>query len=366
MTKKPHKQSSDFSRQVRKNLLLILGIVFLFLTAVIITKIPEKDIYTGQAPIIVASATMTAPAVSKVKEEPIIIAQAAPTPTATTTSTPQERTQPPPEVTATPPQPITEPPPQLQRSRSNINIDENSLTVQAVLASTEKIVIASGLDAKIIKLDKQSGDTFKKGEALVRYDCSVDRARLKEMESRQRVTEKQLKAFEKLKELDSASEIELLVAKENNEQNKALISQIKGRLQACQHIAPWNGRIIQKMASEYEYVQNGRVIMEIASLKPLRAEFLIPSKWLQWLNIGTPLALSINETGRQYNAKIEAIYGEVDPVSQTIQVAAEIDKYHEELLPGMSGRVIFSEGVARSSSNKGFIGLQLSSDSNEG
>jgi len=238
--------------------------------------------------------------------------------------------------------------------------DNEEYTVQAVLGANEQIVLSSGLDAKIIKFKLESGDQFKKGDVLVKYDCSVDQARLKELYSRQRITEQQLSAYQKLLTLDSASNIELLIAKENNEQNKALISQIKARLKSCQHVAPWNGRVMRKMASQYEFVQTGRVLMEIASNKPLRAEFLIPSEWLRWVNINTPVNIYISETDKTYEAKITNIFGEVDPVSQSIQVVAEIENYFEELLPGMSGRATFKEKTIEGDISEGFLGLKLS------
>ena len=247
----------------------------------------------------------------------------------------------------------------------NTNNNER-YTVQAVLGAKRQIVLASGIDAKITKLNLESGDHFKKNTVLVEYDCTVDHGRLNEVQSRQRVTEQQLNAYKQLAQMDSASKIELLMAEENNEQNKALITQIKGRLQSCKHIAPWDGRVTRKMASQYEYVQNGRILMEISSLEPLRAEFLVPSRWLRWLNIETPLNIHIGETGRNYAAKIVKIHGEVDPVSRSIQVVAEMEEYHEDLLPGMSGQATFSEQTVRTSVNEGFLGLSLLKDKTKG
>ena len=231
--------------------------------------------------------------------------------------------------------------------------------VQAVLSPKKQTVVASGIDAKILRLKLDSGDKFKKGSVLVEYDCSIDKGRLKEAQSRQRVTQKQLEAYEKLISLESVSEIELLVARENNEQNKALVEQIEGRLKACVIHAPFDGRVTRRMASQHEFSQTGRVIMDVSSLDPLRAEFLVPSKWLRWLNIDTPLEIYIGETDRTYEAKIAAVHGEVDPVSQSIQIVADMQSYHEELLPGMSGRAIFSSQIVRENIKQGFLGLML-------
>ena len=237
--------------------------------------------------------------------------------------------------------------------------NDGDYTVQAVLGARRQVVIASGIDAKITQFKLESGDRFRRGDVLIQYDCTVDRGRLNEALSRQRVTETQLVAYQKLANLNSASNIELAIARENNEQNKAIITQIRGRLKSCQHIAPWSGRVTRKMASKHEYVQTGRVLMEITSHDPLRAEFLIPSKWLRWLNINTLLDIYIEETDKIYSAKVIRVFGEVDPVSQSVQVVAKMEKYHEELLPGMSGRATFTRHTAENISAKGFLGIKL-------
>lgn len=247
----------------------------------------------------------------------------------------------------------------LRTSGRDAPYSDDNYMVQAVLSPRNHAVIASGIDAQITKMNFESGDKFKKGDVLVEFDCTMDYGRLNEMRSRQRVTERQLDAYKKLQRSDSVSDIEMTVAKENNEQNKAQVQQIEGRLKACRMVAPYAGRVVKRMASKFEYVQTGRVLMEIASSEPLRAEFLIPSKWLRWLNVGTPLKIEINETGRRYNAHIVAVYGEVDPVSQSVQVMAEMEDYHEELLSGMSGRAVFDPQAVNGNIKDGFLGLDL-------
>lgn len=238
-------------------------------------------------------------------------------------------------------------------------VERDGYRVQAVLSSKRRAVLASALDAKITKFNFNNGDLFKKGDVLIEYDCSIDYARLKEADSRLRMTQVQLAAYQKLRELKSISDVELIIAQENNEQNMALGDQIKGRLKFCKLIAPFDGRVTNKMASQYEFVQTGRVLMDISSREALRAEFLIPSKWLRWLEVGTPLQIYINESDRRYGAKIVTVHGEVDPVSQSVQVVAELEEYHEELLPGMSGQATFDPSVTTIQPNRGFLGIVL-------
>lgn len=49
--------------------------------------------------------------------------------------------------------------------------------------------------------------------------------------------------------------------------------------------------------------------------------------------------MQIDETGKTYPAKFIRIGARVDPVSQSVKVAAAIDGRFPDLMAGMSGRV---------------------------
>jgi|AntRauTorcE11897_2_1112592.scaffolds.fasta_scaffold01249_2 multidrug efflux pump subunit AcrA (membrane-fusion protein) len=69
---------------------------------------------------------------------------------------------------------------------------------------------------------------------------------------------------------------------------------------------------------------------------------LVPSRWLSWMKQGTPLSLTVFETGETYQAKIVRIGGAVDEISQSIMAVAEIKAPGANILPGMSGTAVFN------------------------
>ena len=52
--------------------------------------------------------------------------------------------------------------------------------------------------------------------------------------------------------------------------------------------------------------------------------------------------IKLDETGKSYPAKITRVNGKIDPVSQTIKVAAVIDGEFKDIAPGMSGVLVIS------------------------
>lgn len=260
-----------------------------------------------------------------------------------------------------------EPPPEINNAadiQATSEIDrlldsppDEEFQVQAVLTSNTTAVISGAMDGVLKNIPLNSGDSFKKGDILVEYECRFEKAKQREAHAELKAVSRQVEAYERLKKTDSVADVEYVSILQEYEKIKAIYDQTKARLELCTIKAPFDGRVTDKIANNYEAVKAGRVLMEIGSKEPLRADLLIPSIWLRWLNIGTDLEITVYETGKTYEAKIKRIHGKVDPVTQTAYVVAEINKYEEELLPGMSGQARFSKTSQWES--PGFLGIKI-------
>ena len=235
-----------------------------------------------------------------------------------------------------------------------------SLQVQAVLTAQKSAIISGAMDGILEKIPFKNGDIFEKGDILVEYDCRFERAKHREVHAQLNVASRKAEAYERLKENDAVAEVEYVSVLQDYERAKALLEQTIARLALCRIRAPFDGRVTDKVANNHEAVRSGRVLMEISSNEPLQADLLIPSVWLRWLNVGKSLKIAIHETGNSYDAEIKRIHGKVDPVTQTAYVVAQINKYEEELLPGMSGQAMFDEGSQNGT--LGFLGIKIEND----
>jgi hypothetical protein len=81
----------------------------------------------------------------------------------------------------------------------------------------------------------------------------------------------------------------------------------------------------------------------------------LPSRWLRWVNIGSPVTITLNETSASYEGEILRFHGEIDPVSQSIQVRAKLKSYEAPLLPGMSGKMLIDVMKTRNAGIFGFL-----------
>lgn len=221
--------------------------------------------------------------------------------------------------------------------------DSEPLYIQTVLTAQHKATLSSPGASRINTLDLYNGDLFKKGDTLISFDCRVLDAQAAQAQAIVKKAKARYEALKKLKEMKSSSALEHIVAQSDYEAAKASLSEVNSLKEDCVLKAPFDGRITERSVNPHETVKPGQKLLAIASLDNLQAKLLVPSDWLSKVNQDSHLEIKIHETGERYKAKIIRIGGSVDPVSQSIELFAEMEEPHPELLPGMSGFAYFNK-----------------------
>jgi membrane fusion protein (multidrug efflux system) len=211
--------------------------------------------------------------------------------------------------------------------------------IRAQLAPLHYTSLASELGAKIDRIAVQEGERFKSGQTLVSFDCSLQEAQRQRASAALGVAEKVLAANKRLAELNSIGQLELDTSEAEVAKARADITLMNATLRKCSIAAPFGGRVAEQKIREKQFVQPGQPILDIIDDTTLELEFIVPSRWLVWLKRGYAFEVQIDETGATYPAKISRLGARVDPVSQSIKVAAVIDGRFPNLIAGMSGRV---------------------------
>jgi|GEM_PF-1677059 len=237
-------------------------------------------------------------------------------------------------------------------------IEDEELISEAVLVPRAKTVISSSRDGKIKKVHFKNGDHFKKGDVILEYHCADVKAELKAASAERKFARQKHLTTSRLFNMDLSSTLEVEQSHVEKHQAQAKKKTIETRINDCIIRADYDGRVVKRMANDNEYTRTDRVLMEIAAKDTLDIEFLLPSKSLRWVNIGAPITILVNETDREYTGVVKQIYGEVDPVSQSIQIRAGLDDYQEPLLPGMSGQVTIDVRNVRQAGISGFLETQ--------
>lgn len=214
---------------------------------------------------------------------------------------------------------------------------------RAQIVATRRAVIASALSGRIDRLPFREGERFARGDALVVYDCALNRARLQRAAQAEAAARKKLAVAEQLDALRSISQADVEQARAAVEVARAETGVERVLVERCTITAPFSGRVADTYARAAESVGEGEKLLSIYDDSAFEVETIVPSHWLAWLKPGSPLRVTVEETGKTYAASVSHIAGAVDPVSQSVKIigrlAANASAGAIDLLPGMSGMV---------------------------
>lgn len=214
--------------------------------------------------------------------------------------------------------------------------------IRAQLMPRRYTTVAAEIGAKISRLSVAEGAAFKAGQALVSFDCTLQQAQLRKAQAELQGAEQTLKSNQRLAELNSIGQLDLDLSRTAVGKAQADLAGTQALLSKCHVAAPFSGRVAEQKVREQQYVQPGQALLDIIDDSVLELEFLVPSRWLAWLRVGGGFSVQIDETGKTYPARFVRIGARVDPVSQSIKVAAAINGAFPELIAGMSGRVLIT------------------------
>lgn len=212
--------------------------------------------------------------------------------------------------------------------------------IRAQLMPRRYTTIAAEIGAKISRLPVAEGGAFKAGQLLIAFDCTLQRAQLQKAQAELQGAEQTLQTNQRLAELNSIGKLDLDLSRSAAGKARAEVGANQAVLGKCAISAPFAGRIAEQKVREQQFVQPGQALLDIIDDSVLELEFLVPSRWLSWLHVGSAFQVQIDETRKSYPAKFTRIGARIDPVSQSVKVAAAIDGRFPELIAGMSGRVL--------------------------
>lgn len=219
--------------------------------------------------------------------------------------------------------------------------NENRIRTQ--LSAHDAVVLSSELAAKIAQLSLREGDSFKKGDTLVAFDCSLNEAQLKKAQAVTESAKKLVQVNTRLKELNSIGELEMQTSENKAKEAEADVNYMQASVRKCVISAPFNGRVAKRLVANYQYVNMGTPLLDIIDSGQLELQMIVPSRWLAWLKPGLSFNVAIEELGKSYNAKITQIGARIDAVSQTVTITGKMDVNSPELLAGMSGWASFPQ-----------------------
>ena len=215
--------------------------------------------------------------------------------------------------------------------------------IRAQLTPYQQTTLSAEIAASISKLPLRDGESFKKDQLLVAFDCALLTAQMNKGAATAEIARQGLDVSKSLEKLNSISTLEVFQATAKVKETEAELEAMKVNVSKCSLAAPYSGRIAKLHVDAYQYVTPGKPLMDIIDTSRLEVRLIVPSGWLAWLKSGNRFSIQIEELGKTYHATVVRLGARIDPVSQSLPIIGVIEGNHGELLPGMSGWANFGK-----------------------
>jgi RND family efflux transporter MFP subunit len=216
--------------------------------------------------------------------------------------------------------------------------------VRVLVAPEQEATLFSQGIGRIVAVDASLGSRFKAGATLVSFDCDEQAARLKMAQAELSAARETHNGKLRLQGLKAAGELEVSLAAAAAQKAEAQVTLYRAQQAYCFVKAPFDGRVVKLHVKAYEGVNQNAPLLEIISDGPLKLRLNVPSTWMRWLKSDTAFQVHIDETGKDYTARVSAMNGRVDAVSQSVELEGAFTGDTTDLLPGMSGTAHFTAG----------------------
>ena len=214
--------------------------------------------------------------------------------------------------------------------------------IRAQLSAVNYTTIAAEIAARVQELPFKEGQAFKKDQVLVMFECSTQQAQYEKSKAALTIAERNYLTNKQLLALGSVGRVTYENSFSEYQKAKAENNELVAVVGRCNILAPYDGLVVEQKVRPQQFLQAGQPLIEILDNSALELEFVAPSKWSSWLVEGYKFQIRLDETGKEYPARVTRVNGKIDPVSQTIKAAAVIDGEFKELSPGMSGVLLIT------------------------
>lgn len=215
--------------------------------------------------------------------------------------------------------------------------------VRVVFRPVESAAISAEINARILSLPQREGDRFRKGEVLVAFDCrrtiAEHEATLAALAAARASHESQLR----LQSYDATGSLAVAQAQFEMEKVEAESRVAQARRAACTIEAPFDGRVVEKMANAFEVAQPNQALIRIVNDARLEMVMMIASSRLAAWADGTRFLVRVDESAEVLHARVLQSTGAIDPVSQSARLIAELTEPGKSVVPGMSGTAFLEQ-----------------------
>lgn len=207
------------------------------------------------------------------------------------------------------------------------------------------VILPMIVNARVVSLPFKLGDSFRKGDILIKFENEQIISNLKKAEAILQKAKEDYKVKKDLAADRLVSKLELLDSAANLATAESDYVAAKQLMAESQIRAPYDGKIANVSIHIFEIPPRDKPVLEIFNDKTLIVNLLVPSRYLNVIHIGQPMYVRINDTHEIDKAVITRISPIVNAASGTVRIEADLDNTNGHLKSGMSSVAAFNRAA---------------------
>lgn len=217
---------------------------------------------------------------------------------------------------------------------------ETFTSVVGTLKANESIIVRPEVEGVIKEVRFKSGASVAKGDVLFVLEDGVYRAMKKEAQAKVDLWKGKYERAKILYERKAGTLREQEESFAQLTMAQADLDKVNRQLKKTTIRAPFNGVVGLKTISPGAYVRPGEDLVTLDDLDPMNIEFRLGENMIDKLEVGKVVQVEIDGfPDNVFEATIEAIDTNVDPMGHSIRVRAQLANKEELFKPGLFGKV---------------------------
>lgn len=201
------------------------------------------------------------------------------------------------------------------------------------------VLVARG-QGEVVALLAEEGQWIEKGAALARLDDTEARLALERAEVAAQVARREAERGRQLAQQGYLSPRELDDLELKLRSAAVELEQRKHDLTETRVVAPFAGRVTDRMIQLGETVMPGRECFRLVDMEPMLARVYFPERELPRVRVGQPAAIELDaHPGVEFPARVSLVNPVVDRANGTFKVTLEVRDPQGRLRPGSFARV---------------------------
>lgn len=215
----------------------------------------------------------------------------------------------------------------------------DKLVAAGVVQADEQVEISAEASGRLTSIGFREGDRVRKGDLLATVNNADLSAQMDRIKYQIQLAEQRELRQRSLLEKQGISQQTYDQALTELNTMKAEQEVLKAQFDKTMIRAPFDGILGLRQLSEGAYVTPGMKIVRLARLQPVKIDFSIPERYAGYLNRGSRITFTVENSPETHEAEVYATEAVVDQNTRSLNVRALHNNEGVKILPGSFARV---------------------------